>query len=310
MQLPLPSESTPPRGRFNSRDLPRTYSGQYACGGTIDGVGQQLMPLECLQQEQFLQSKVSTGVFFCIYLSLILTMQFVATTTLLLISTGVDGHDWLQRLLLFQQQRPIVDVDNNNNNNQNNDLSPQSLSWTLTNLIHLIFCLMTIHFSKGSFLVVNQQGELNAMTVWEQLEATPESSTHMRRSLLIVPTILSYIAIWMTNFEPTITFLNVCIWCVNMLPKLSFMNGVRLFGINRTAGIDDDVDYNDRYGDLLYHNDDEGQRPRQQQIPLSSAIGGGAATREEQREGPSSTRHHNDTTTIATATTTKTKKSQ
>jgi hypothetical protein len=295
--MPFPPESsTPPRGRFNSRDLPRTYSGQYAC--CTDG-GQQLMPLECLQQEQFLQSKVSTGVFFCIYLSLILTMQFVATTTLLLISTGVDGHDWLQRLLLFQQ-RLVVDQDKNQNQNEN-DLSPQSLSWTLTNLIHLMFCLMTIHFSKGSFLVVNQQGELNAMTVWEQLEATPESSTHMRRSLLIVPTILSYIAIWMTNFEPTVTFLNVCIWCVNMLPKLSFMNGVRLFGINRTAGIDDDVDYNNddgRYYGLLYQHDED-ERPRQQQLPLSSAIGS-----VEEREGQSSTRP-NETTSIAAAATTK-----
>ena len=71
------------------------------------------------------------------------------------------------------------------------------------------------------------------------------------------------------------------------------MNGVRLFGINRTAGIHDDVDYNDgsRYG-LLYHDDDDdGQRPRQQQIPLSSSSIGGM----EEREGPSSTtRHSND----------------
>ena len=36
--------------------------------------------------------------------------------------------------------------------------------------------------------------------------------------------------------------INVGVWSVVMIPKLPFMNGVRLFGINRTAGIDDCVD--------------------------------------------------------------------
>jgi ORMDL family len=264
MQHPLsqlPESPVPAlRGRFNSRDLPRTYSGQYASGHHHD----LLLPLECLQQEQFLQAKVSTSVFFCIYLSIIFALQFISTFIIITITTGAGYNNSSHQHhfgppplsprppLLFPLEQAAA-------------APQQALSWTLTNLIHLIFSLMTIHFSKGSFLVVNQQGELNAMTVWEQLEATPESSTHMRRTLLIVPTILCYIAICAVNFETTITMTNLCIWSIAMLPKLYFMNGVRLFGINRTAGIDDDDDVVDAEYCFFYDQQQQVQQQQQQQ---------------------------------------------
>ena len=120
-------------------------------------------------------------------------------------------------------------------------------TWVVTNVLHFITTIFFIHWIKGrnSFLfisegvVFDEQGEMNAMTVWEQLEAVPDSIT-IRQILLIVPTILAYVASVSCNFETITCVLTITIWCISIIAKLPFMNGVRLFGINRTAGIDDD----------------------------------------------------------------------
>jgi hypothetical protein len=111
-------------------------------------------------------------------------------------------------------------------------------SWTVTNLIHLVFSLLYVHWIKGS--LADEQGEMNALTVWEQLEAT-QGTKPVRQVLLIVPTVLTYTACWSMNYQTRASFWNIVIWLVAVLAKLPFMNGVRIFGINRTAGIDDDT---------------------------------------------------------------------
>lgn len=207
------SSPTPRRTRFNSRDLSRSYSGQYHSNGS------DLLPLECLRSQQFLVSKVSLTVFLSSYLTLVLAIQFCAATLLLSMSSSASPNSATTTpLLLF---------------------SNKINSWTVTNAVHGIVTLAYVHWFKGSYLL-DEQGELNAMTVWEQLEATTESGCYMRRTLLIVPTLLAYTACVTVQFEPYVSGLNVLIWSIAMLAKLPFMNGVRLFGINRTAGIDDD----------------------------------------------------------------------
>ena len=115
-------------------------------------------------------------------------------------------------------------------------------TWTVTNAAHLLVTIIYIHWLKGSFLL-DEQGELNAMTTWEQLEAVPyaKNNVAVRRTLLTVPTVLAYTACVTSHFDPVTCFINVVLWSIAMLAKLPFMNGVRLFGINRTAGIDDCV---------------------------------------------------------------------
>jgi ORMDL family len=55
----------------------------------------------------------------------------------------------------------------------------------------------------------------------------------------LAPTVLYYIACWMHNFDKAVCIVNGAFWTIAMVPKLPMMNGVRLFGINRTAGIDE-----------------------------------------------------------------------
>merc|ERR1711862_74846 len=109
-------------------------------------------------------------------------------------------------------------------------------SWTRTNGLHFIVTLIVVHWMKGS--IYDEQGEMNAMTLWEQLEATEETE-FVKRVLKLVPTVLCYLACQFSGFDPKICSVNVIIWCLSMAAKLPIMSEKRLFGINRTVGIDD-----------------------------------------------------------------------
>jgi hypothetical protein len=113
------------------------------------------------------------------------------------------------------------------------------LSWTLTNAGHLVVTLVFLHWIKGSSPNADQ-GEMNAMTLWEQLQCT-SGTDNAQRALLIVPTLICYAACHFSNYDVHLCEINILLWAVTIIAKLPFMNGVRILGINRTAGIDDDV---------------------------------------------------------------------
>lgn len=116
-------------------------------------------------------------------------------------------------------------------------------AWMWTNIIHLIVTLIYIHWIKGS--LYDEQGEMNALTLWEQLEATQDTRS-VREALMIVPTVLCYAGCHFSEYHVMFCGVNVVVWLVAILAKLPFMNGVRIFGINRTAGIDDDTNNIDK----------------------------------------------------------------
>jgi hypothetical protein len=115
-------------------------------------------------------------------------------------------------------------------------MSDMRSTWTVTNAIHFMITLVYVHWLKGS--LYDEQGEMNALTVWEQLEAT-QGTKPVRQVLLIVPTVLTWAACWAAQYDTVVSSLNIVLWLIAIAAKLPFMNGVRIFGINRTAGIDD-----------------------------------------------------------------------
>mmetsp|Transcript_86171 Transcript_86171/g.248837 ORF Transcript_86171/g.248837 Transcript_86171/m.248837 type:complete len:248 (-) Transcript_86171:135-878(-) len=119
------------------------------------------------------------------------------------------------------------------------DVVPLFWSWTVTNAIHCLVSLICLHWSKGSYF--DDQGEMAAMTLWEQLEGRPKT-VHIKRFLTIVPTLLCYAACSFSNYEYNACVINGILWTIHVLAKLPVMNGVRIFGINRTTGIDDEYD--------------------------------------------------------------------
>lgn len=114
-----------------------------------------------------------------------------------------------------------------------------SMTFTVTNIIHFSVHLVYLHWMKGGYM--EMQGELEAMTLWEQIEATP-GSQWLRFGLRLVPTVLCYCACYEAQWESRICFLNGLIFFFCMLGKFSWMNGVRIFGINRHPAIDVDTD--------------------------------------------------------------------
>jgi len=115
-------------------------------------------------------------------------------------------------------------------------------SWTYTNVLHGIITLLAFHWIKGSPNWY-EQGELNAMTLWEQLNSSPDPSCTLRYSkqmLFVVPTLLCYLACHFGRYEKGLSLVNVLFWITCLVAKLDWMNGVRIFGLNRTIGIDDD----------------------------------------------------------------------
>lgn len=113
---------------------------------------------------------------------------------------------------------------------------PLYWSWTVTNAAHCLLSTIYLHWLKGSMF--DDSGELAFMTLWEQLEGRPKTSV-LKRVLTMVPTLMCYAACHFSNYEYNVCALNIVLWTIQVLGKLPFMNGVRIFGINKTTGIDD-----------------------------------------------------------------------
>mmetsp|Transcript_25153 Transcript_25153/g.36990 ORF Transcript_25153/g.36990 Transcript_25153/m.36990 type:complete len:250 (-) Transcript_25153:242-991(-) len=146
---------------------------------------------------------------------------------------------------------------------------PIRISWTITNCTHGLITIVYLHWIKGSPNFYDVGGEMNGMTLWEQLDCTdtikskaaavngsnnaacPSSPAASQRKrprsrfttqklvLLIVPTILCHVGCHFCDYEVGWSLVNVFCWCFCIVAKMPFMHGVRLFGVNRTAGIDD-----------------------------------------------------------------------
>jgi len=108
-------------------------------------------------------------------------------------------------------------------------------------MLHGLATMTYLHWIKGSPNFYEQGGEMNAMTFWEQVESDPSlSSSFLKKVMFIVPTVLCHAACHFGNYRPILTMINVLVWIVVIIAKMPFMNGVRILGINRTVGIDDE----------------------------------------------------------------------
>jgi hypothetical protein len=192
--------STPQRARINSRDIPRSYSGLYGQGGD------DLLPFELARNWH--TDWLENGGFLLLgtYIGGIFVFEVVVSAVLDVFHTTDSSY-------------PLY-----------------CLSWTITNAAHCLLSTIYLHWLKGSLF--DEQGEMAAMTLWEQLEGR-SNTVVVKRTLTIVPTLLCYAACHFSGYSWRVCFLNAVLWSIHLAGKLPFMNGVRIFGINRTTGIDD-----------------------------------------------------------------------
>jgi len=141
-------------------------------------------------------------------------------------------------------------------------ITPVYASFTITNIVHGVVTITYLHWIKGSPNFY-EQGEMNAMTFWEQLTSKPNDAKicprreNRRRVLLLIPTLLCYVGCHFGYYELKLSVINVIVWCWCIISKMPFMNGVRVLGYNRTVGIDDNVMGDDDDEDCCddYEND-------------------------------------------------------
>mmetsp|Transcript_24593 Transcript_24593/g.67892 ORF Transcript_24593/g.67892 Transcript_24593/m.67892 type:complete len:238 (+) Transcript_24593:391-1104(+) len=189
------------RARINSRDIVRSYSGLFGRDG-------DLTPFELARNAH---------------------TDWLEKGGFLLLATYVGCICLFQILVLA-----VFDSLTNYNDAKTLKLH---WSWTVTNAVHCLVTTIYVHWLKGSAFDIH--GELAAMTLWEQLEGRSQI-LNVKRSLFVVPTVLCYAACHFSNYSYDVCVTNVILWIVQIAGKLPIMNGVRIFGINRTAGIDDD----------------------------------------------------------------------
>ncbi len=133
--------------------------------------------------------------------------------------------------------------------------------WTLTNMIHgavsytaLSLCaelliidyqvtFVIFHWIKGN-PDDSSQGEYNALTLYEQIDAGTAWTTS-KKFLMLVPTLLTWIACYAADFKPFYIIVNLGIFLICIIAKIPQMHGVRILGINSTPGIDTPVEIAD-----------------------------------------------------------------
>lgn len=84
------------------------------------------------------------------------------------------------------------------------------------------------------------QGEYNALTMYEQIDAgVPWTAT--KKFLMLIPTVLTWIACYAADYKPFYIIVNVAIFAICIIAKMPQMHGVRILGINSTPGIDNPI---------------------------------------------------------------------
>ncbi|ETV65478.1 hypothetical protein H257_17772 [Aphanomyces astaci] len=119
---------------------------------------------------------------------------------------------------------------------------PVDWAWTSVNIVHGFFSFLTMHWIKGSpdEDPSSLGGQYRELTFYEQID-DGRPWTWIKKFLIVVPTLLLLWASVNSNYDTTQLLINVPVWIVLILAKLPELHGVRLFGINRTVGIDDDA---------------------------------------------------------------------
>jgi hypothetical protein len=206
------SNSNSNRSRINSRDITRTYSGLF---GSPEG---DMLGFELARNEH--TDWLERGGFLLLgtYVGCICIFQLIVLAVL-------DSYDNSGSAATGSSSSCII---------------PLHWSWTVTNAAHCLVTTIYVHWVKGSMF--DEHGELAAMTLWEQLEGRSQI-LNVKRTLFIVPTVLCYGACHFSKYSYIVCFSNVILWIIHMMSKLPIMNGVRIFGINQTTGIDDNYEY-------------------------------------------------------------------
>jgi len=113
--------------------------------------------------------------------------------------------------------------------------------WLVTNVIHGVSTFTFFHWIKGC-PDDSTQGEYNALTLYEQIDAgVPWTNT--KKFLMLVPALLCWVGCHTSGYELLHVITNMGIFVICVIAKIPEMHRVRIFGINSTPGIDTTIEY-------------------------------------------------------------------
>jgi hypothetical protein len=233
------------RSRLNSKEIPRSYSGLYGAGAP------PMPPDDCnnvIQSPPRVKSSVHHA-----HQSNLLPFELSRNRNTDWIAAGGPALlvTYVSVILVFLLTFLAF-------------VTEPRAAWAMANVSHGLVSMVYLHWIKGNpaDYMDGTQGEMNAMTCWEQIVSKPAVRAHIAPSthdrhrcpsritsairklrsrdvLCVVPTLLAHASCHVAGYRFEYVLINVGVWAMVMLPKLPFMNGVRILGINRTAGIDD-----------------------------------------------------------------------
>ncbi|CAM9673247.1 unnamed protein product, partial [Ectocarpus fasciculatus] len=103
-------------------------------------------------------------------------------------------------------------------------------TWTVLNMLHGVITFVIFHWIKGN-PDFSTQGEYAADTLYEQIDAET-AWTWNKKFLMLVPTVLTYIACQVADYQAIYVIMNCGIFFILIIAKIPQMHHVRLFGIN------------------------------------------------------------------------------
>lgn len=109
---------------------------------------------------------------------------------------------------------------------------------TVTHVVHNLVFFYLFHWIKGSPDNFSQ-GEFNGLTLWEQIDdGIPWTKT--KKLFFLVHTALVFAVSYVTDYDFNYLAINAPVYVLlGIIPKIPEMHRVRVFGWNKTAGIDD-----------------------------------------------------------------------
>ena len=107
----------------------------------------------------------------------------------------------------------------------------QAQGWTLVHATHGIISFIVMHYVTGTPGELQDQGEYNSLTWWEQLDDGMDW-TMSRKALMTIPIVLFLVTSHLTGYELYHLAINTAVLVLVIVPKLPQFHRVRLVSVD------------------------------------------------------------------------------
>ena len=107
----------------------------------------------------------------------------------------------------------------------------QAQGWTLVHATHGVISFVVMHYVTGTPGELQDQGEYQNLTWWEQLDDGLEWTT-ARKALMTIPIVLFLVTSHLTGYEINHLIINLAVLILVLVPKMPQLHRVRLVSVD------------------------------------------------------------------------------